>query len=222
MKFKVNQFSVKRISPFGAWLVESDEAFDISMLFLRVQEFYESSNPKFRGHTFTMMEYMRWYSFNLSEHKSFTYANDWRGFNVPSHVINEYMKTPIQEDPNEYDVMFSAIIEKIRSRMEFSPFYLLGTVKGDVSTLDHEISHAMWMLLIGYREAAGQLILAMPSKERKKLYAALKKKGYAQAVLDDEVMAYMATGLIDGFEEFDCLRMPFMKLFYDSKAGFIG
>ena len=48
---------VKEIKPF-IYCVEIDDDYDRAMLFCRYQEFYESPYKKFRGKTFTWMEYM--------------------------------------------------------------------------------------------------------------------------------------------------------------------
>jgi hypothetical protein len=52
--------------------------YDRAMTFCRVQEFYESPNPDFRGKHFNIWDFIEWYS---KEHKdAFTYAFDWGGF----------------------------------------------------------------------------------------------------------------------------------------------
>ena len=51
------------------------------MTFLRVQEYYESPNPDFRGKHFNIWDYIEWYSREKKD--VFTYAFDWGGFNIP-------------------------------------------------------------------------------------------------------------------------------------------
>ncbi|NDB56269.1 hypothetical protein EB169_10645, partial [archaeon] len=65
--------------------------FDRAMTFCRVQEFYESPNPQFRGKHFSMWDYMKWYSKEYD--RGFSYPNDWSGFNIPFEVITPNIQT---------------------------------------------------------------------------------------------------------------------------------
>jgi hypothetical protein len=163
---------------------------------------------------------MRWYSLNMSEDGTFTYTSDWKGFNVPSDVIHEFLHAPLKELRNEYDWMFSDITSKIEA-LQHGPYYLIGTIKGDTSTLAHETSHAMWRLLPGYKEKSLELLTMIPKQDVQKMRRSLKKTGYAAAVLDDEIVAYLSTGLRGGLEGFAHHQPAFKRSFNSHKKLFM-
>ena len=78
-------FKIKEIKP-NIFLFEFKHNYDMCMHFLRYQEYYESSSPKYRGKAFEIFDFMRWYSLKYGK-GAFTYVDDWDGFNIPSHII---------------------------------------------------------------------------------------------------------------------------------------
>lgn len=107
------KYKIKQIFP-GLFAIEVPNQRDLALLFLRVQEFYESPNPKFQNNVFDIADFLQWYeksSYHLnideqsngkSKGKSIektlkksidAYVNDWSGFNFPLSVAkNCYMK----------------------------------------------------------------------------------------------------------------------------------
>lgn len=75
------------------------DSWDLAMTFLRMQEWYESPNPKFARKHFTLEEYMRWYQ-KAYGNGAFTYPKDWTGFNVPSTAVLAIMNGPITKGPD--------------------------------------------------------------------------------------------------------------------------
>ena len=59
MPLKIRQPKVKKITD-RVYLVTFTNRFDLTMTFMRYQEYYES--PKFRNKIFSLAEFMRWYS----------------------------------------------------------------------------------------------------------------------------------------------------------------
>jgi hypothetical protein len=206
--FDVGDYQVKRLSKAGLWLVTTKQAFDIAMLFLRVQEFYESANPAFVGQPFSLLDYMRWYSLNLSSEKSFTYASDFEGFNVPSTAIDACFSLALP-DPNRFDVLMGRITAAIRAQ-QVGPYYLIGAREGDDANIEHEIAHGMFFLTPEYRERATALVETLPQREE--IFTRLRKEGYGESVLVDEVQAYLSTGLFQDILHLEHIRHPFMKL----------
>jgi hypothetical protein len=206
-RFDVGRYGVSRLSKAGLWLVTTEHAFDISMLFLRVQESYESANPDFVGKPFTILDYMRWFSLNQSTEKSFTYSSDYEAFNVPSETIFECLRSV--PDPNEFDLHMTHIASRV-SALQGGPFYLIGAKDGDNANIEHEVAHGMFFLLPEYRERATALVEALP--QRDEMFGVLKKEGYSDAVLVDEAQAYLATGLFQELLHLEHIRHPFMKL----------
>lgn len=70
----------------NVYQVHFDKQSQLASTFLRFQEFYES--PKFRGRTFTRAEFEEYYT---QEHGSFSYLEDWAGFNLPSDVLHPFL-----------------------------------------------------------------------------------------------------------------------------------
>jgi len=69
-------YSIEEVRP-NVFAVIVKDHYHRAMLFCRVQEFYESPNPQFRGKNFSIWDYIEWYS---REHRDvFTYTFDWGG-----------------------------------------------------------------------------------------------------------------------------------------------
>lgn len=194
----MNKFSpshaFKEIKP-GIFLVTMPGNNDLAYTFLRSQEFYESVSPDFQGKKFTWQEYVDWYS-SQSKTGKFTYGEDWKGFNVPSNVINACYE--INEERTEYDEFFLSLVEKAKNMAGISglkDFYMIGVREGDEETLDHEIAHGMFTVNKDYNKEMVALVYALPLNVKKYLTDYLKDLGYAESVHVDEIQAYMSTGL---------------------------
>jgi hypothetical protein len=214
--FKVGPYLVTRTSKLGLWLVTCDSLFEMGMLFLRVQEFYESCNDDFRGKPFTILDYMRWYSETQSEEKSFTYFSDYEGFNLNSDTLELALQTVL--DPNKYDLMMTQIATEIKAR-QGGKFYLIGAQATATSVLAHETAHGMFYLLPDYRAKMTALVEKLP--EREEMFDYFLKDGYADHVMVDETQAYLATGLFQDLLHLEHIRHPFMQVFaaYKSKLN---
>ena len=140
--------------------------YELNSTFMRLQEFYESPNPKFRGKAFTHEQYMDWYAYcddKPTDHDAatFSYFEDWSGFNVPGNVVCKFFQS---------DAFWLDMWKKERKLWELlaptvsrhgESFYLIGTFaedSGDISRKDvgeivaHEIAHSLWYLSPVYRK----------------------------------------------------------------------
>lgn len=207
-------FQLKKIKD-RIYLLTFDDQYDLCMHFLRYQEFYES--PKFKGRNFEIIDYMNWYHRKYSDDKTFTYANDWSGFNIPGKIIFEL--NPIVKDPNRYDRFMLSIAEYIGSKAE--DFYLIGAHTNDLDVIDHELAHGMYYTDDKYHEDMNDLLFKLPVESRRNLYTILEKIGYDTYVLYDEAQAFLATGLVDKLdtEEFQKLTPAFEELFKQYKLS---
>jgi hypothetical protein len=173
------------------------------MVFMRCQEFYESSSPEFQGQKFTWNRYMDWYKTDGpgAGKDEFTYGADWAGFNLPSESIEKCMSDI--DDPNEYDHCMESIVEAIRSQ-ESSNFYLLGVESLDLnsSVLDHEMAHGFWYTDPEYKSSMFNLIKSCDQESIQKLKDIIIAYGYTESVLPDEVQAYLSTGLASKMQGF--------------------
>lgn len=188
------QFVMSEVVP-GVFLFEVTGNNELAYTFLRVQEFYESANPEIQGHKFTFEEYMDWYS-SQSKTGTFSYGEDWKGFNVPSDAV--YQCYQVNDERNEYDQFFLSLVSKVEEEIqskEIEKFYMIGVREGDVRTLDHEIAHGMFTVSPEYKQEMLSLVGELPKDVKSYLCVYLKELGYAESVHYDEIQAYMSTGL---------------------------
>jgi hypothetical protein len=93
-------FSLKKIRK-QVYCLQVDNKYELAMMCLRVSEFVESPNKRFRK-PFTIAEYMAWYANTQSETGEFTYPSDWGGWNFPVEQIKLTHDAGIP-DHNHYD-----------------------------------------------------------------------------------------------------------------------
>lgn len=203
------------------FLVEFHENYDLAMTFLRAQEFYESVNPDFQGKSFTMSQYMSWYAKTQSATKTFSYSEDWRGFNVPSKVLDDCYTINTERTP--HDKLLIKIMQECNQKSDDQPYYLLGVRIGDLGTLDHEIAHGFYTTDPNYKEGIEKIIQDMNSKTKDNLLQGIHDMGYAPSVAYDELQAFMATGLSKKLKPFvqDDEPEPFVDFFKKYKGDWL-
>ncbi len=195
---------VKEIKPF-IYCVQIDDDYDRAMLFCRYQEFYESPYKKFRGKPFGWMEYMRHYKTSWKK-DVFTYPEDWAGYNIPSNVLQQAHSIFCRD--TEYDLIMNDIywycakdsMEKNDGKQ--ADWYLIGASGKDLKTMDHEISHGLYYTNKEYKKQVTKLINNIKPNHYQKLKKKLIKMGYVndKKILDDEIHAFMSTGLYKGMD----------------------
>ena len=189
---KIN-FKIKEVKE-NIFLFEFENHYDMCMTFLRYQEFYESPNPKFRGKSFKILDFMKWYS-EAFGNGAFTYPRDWDGFNIPGDIV-EYAALLIPDDDyNDYDDAIKVAAAKCEKNSSTGYFYIIGALSGNDSAKEHEIAHALFYLYPEYKQQMTKLVKALPSLLREEISAKFKRLGYTTKVYIDETQAYMATGL---------------------------
>jgi len=200
-------FVIKEIKS-RIFLFEFRDVYDMCMYFLRYQEFYESPSRRFRENSFEIFDFMRWYSKKYGK-GSFSYPNDWDGFNIPSTVIWKMWNEHLIPDKNIYDYEMWMAWQECNAKLNkdvacptkpINQFYIIGVKKGN-SALSHEIAHGLFYLYPEYRKEMTKLVKAIDPDIRKIINAGLKKLGYTPKVYIDETQAYMATGLNKAFGE---------------------
>ena len=176
-----------------------------TMLFCRYQEYYESPYGEIRGKFFTWEKFMMVYKNKMGK-DYFSYPIDWGGFNIPSKVIERGLiafskdKGPYDEIMN--DIWYHCENYPLRFDKPRTKWYLIG-YGDDINTLNHEIAHGLYYTNKKYKSEMDLLI----SKIKKKHYNQIKKvlvgMGYVddKKIIDDEVQAYLSTGLIKGFND---------------------
>lgn len=195
---------VKQIRP-QIFAVSIKDNYQRTMLFCRYQEFYESPFEEIRGKFFTWEKYMMIYK-NKCKKKTFTYSEDWSGFNIPSNIIEKGM-TVFSKDKGPYDEIMSDIwyhCENYPLRFEKprTKWYLIGADSFKSSTMNHEIAHGLYYTNNNYKKYCDYLVSEIKPSHYEKLRKKLVKMGYNddKKIIDDEIQAFMSTGLYNGLE----------------------
>ncbi len=193
------------------YLVSHPSQYELGMFFLRYQEHYESPNPEFRDHTFTIVDYMSWYQEKFGK-GVFTYPKDWTGFNIPSSVINNVISLGFT-DSNKYDKEMMDISNNINEEK----YYLIGSVNKD-ATFNHELSHAFYFLDPEFKDKMDQLTVNMDISIKEKFFEYLSSLGYCEKVLMDECQAFLATGIPRWLKkDYNLDTKPFKLIFNKKK-----
>lgn len=188
------KYVISEIAP-RIYSIQFQNSFDLAMTFLRYQECYESPSPDFRNKSFNLIDYQRWYAANIGKGE-FTYVKDWSGFNIPSKIIDMNMAPGFIKDWNSFDSEMKLIDKTIKTVTGGKSYYLIGSCNADHDTLRHEIAHGLFFANSDYKMYANDLIdNHTPLDVQTAMFDVLKKMGYDDSVLRDELQAYMSTGL---------------------------
>ena len=193
----------------GIYLLRFKTQYELASTFLRVQEHYES--PKFHGRIFTLEQYMDWY---VGRYGSFSYYQDWSGFNVPSTAFQPFYDGKF--DPlTEKEKRLLGLFRNLRGR-----FYVIGIYdSGHQGSLTHELAHALFFTDSAYREAVRE---AMHGYDLSALERKLAEAGYAKHVIPDEAQAYIVapSGDLGGVSRsLEPLRRKLRALFRQHSQG---
>jgi hypothetical protein len=188
-------YSIEEVRP-NVFAVIVKDHYHRAMLFCRVQEFYESPNPQFRGKNFSIWDYIEWYS---REHRDvFTYTFDWGGFNIPLKTAWDcYEKLREHESP--YDEVMESIIRTIELKMFNKKntrnwnAYIIGADSTDSDTFEHEICHGLYATNKEYKLLVDEVTETISTKDYLTFKNNLIKMGYTDGVIDDEIQAYLST-----------------------------
>ena len=184
-------YKIKEVKP-NIFSVVIKDGYDRAMTFCRVQEYYESPNPKFRGQTFDMWDYIEWYSKEYG--RGFTYGYDWSGFNIPLEVAYNCYDT-LQDVYTPYDEIMEKIVHEIYEKNGDScKGYIIGSenTKGDI--FKHEVCHGLWSTNKKYKKLAKGLVRGIDPDHLQLFKRNLLDMGYTDKVLEDEIQAYLMFG----------------------------
>jgi len=192
------KYEIEQTLP-GIFTVKVQDDYQRAMLFLRCQEHYESHFEEIKGSHFDVFEYMERYT-KWNGGGSFTYTSDWAGFNVPDYAVEKPIKHVLDLRngifPTPYDYVMSDIIELVKSKIKRnSKWYLLGVDSFESRTMMHETAHGLYYVSAKYSEKARKMVQDLPGGIFGGMKDLLLKMGYCDAVIVDEIQAYMSTGL---------------------------
>lgn len=196
------KISYRQIAPHQIFHLQFKNNYELCMTFIRLQEFYESHSNLFRNKYFELEEYMDWYARDLGN-GNFTYTFDWGGFNVPSHILLNFLKV-FKNNLRTWEQDLLNVLTQHKIDMK-SKFYLIGTARdADKEAIPHETQHGLFYLYDEYR-------LEMESIVKKykltRLRTALMKQGYNKDVIVDEIQAYLLTSPAKHYKEESTKRL---------------
>ena len=173
--------------------VQFNSQSNLSLTFLRFQEYYES--PKFKGKIFSLDKFKDWYIKNSSKNKNIekiNYYKDWEAFNIPSYILKPFYKgkfNPLSQEEEKLLELLKNIKEK--------KFYVIGTLKKrNKKDIKHEIAHGLFYTNNKYRRNVKKILKKIDKEEKNKIINLLIKiEGYSKKVLEDELHAYILADL---------------------------
>jgi len=195
----------------GAILFSEPTQFASAYAFMRLQEFYENPIKERQGKFYTLDESIESYAAGIKG--KFSYLEDWAGFNVPGHVVDEFHKTHQHDYTKREQEMMDAltrVLDQEENAMVDDKYYIIGACS-DIY-VDHELCHAMWYLYPEFKKESMKLMKKLPKAQIKATHKMLLDTGYADNVLDDETNAYLATNtMYDTMEDIMCHLTPAEK-----------
>lgn len=225
---KMDQY-LKRIELYNCgdhiYAIKIDDSHSRAMVFLRSQEYYESSFEEIIGQQFQFSKYMDRYKQEYGK-QEFTYGDDWAGFNIPSNVLEDCMFNIPEEEINNYDKIMLSVISTIKDKEGDNNYYLLGVDELSNTILEHEFAHAMYFTLPDYKKEMMKINSECESVVKDTMCKCITECGYADHVLPDELQAYMSTGLarkmkemnIEGIEKWTSKYREIFDSFYSKSV----
>ena len=151
----------------------------MALTLLRFQEHYES--PRFKGTVFSLDQYKAWYR---SVRGSFSYAEDWAGFNFPDPILKPF-RAGLFDPLSPAEEQILEALEGQRGR-----FYVIASAQGNQRALEHELAHAFYYLSPAYRRRS---LALQKGRDFSALIERLKEgDGYDPMVFQDEIQAILA------------------------------
>ncbi len=176
--------------------VEFPNQYLMGATLFRLQEFYESPYAEIRSKLFSLEYAMDLYA-GRSPEKTFTYFDDWSGFNIPDYSIQFFYDTFENHLLEKEKKFFSAIHKYIYQN---NKYYIIGTsADADKEDMTHELSHAYFYIYKKYK--LDMINLMTNYKHYTFLQKELLNMEYSQEVISDEIQAYLATNNKKNYSE---------------------
>ena len=198
---------LKEVAPH-IYCVAVEDAYDRAMLFSRYQEFYESPIKGIRNRFFTLEGLMKRYRDHYNK-ETFTYPEDWAGYNIPSYSLEKAIEKFGDKYMTEYDEIMQHIVSECETKSyslnngSKHNWYLIGTDNFKSRTMNHEMAHALYYTNPEYKRNCDALISKIKKSDYTKLNKALVGIGYLnnKKIIDDEIQAFMSTGLYSKLDD---------------------
>jgi hypothetical protein len=198
---------LKEVAPH-IYCVAVEDAYDRAMLFSRYQEFYESPIKGIRNRFFTLEGLMKRYRDHYKK-ETFTYPEDWDGYNIPSYSLEKAIEKFGDKYMTEYDEIMQHIVSECETKSyslnngSKHNWYLIGTDNFKSRTMNHEMAHALYYTNPEYKRNCDALISKIKKLDYNKLNRVLVGMGYLnnKKIIDDEIQAFMSSGLYNKLDD---------------------
>lgn len=185
--------------------VQYNTRYELCSSFMRMQEFYESDIPCIKDNYFTLEKFMDEYA---KKNGGFSYTMDWSGFNIPSKVYFDFYGLYRGNLLEKEKVLYSKIDYELYNAGIISTdndirFYIIGSYKEcprQAAVIQHEIAHALYSLDEDYAYHSDVTCAVIPFRDS--IIEVLKEWGYSDAVINDELQAYIRTNCKGDWESF--------------------
>ncbi len=178
MKLKVQNGIVSMVFP---------TQYECNATMIRIQEFYESPYKNIRGKHFSLETYMDLYA---KENGNFTYFSDWKGFNIPGHIIQNFFDL-FGDLSRKEEKFLETVSPFIKSNTRF---YVIATCKEfEKNVIPHELAHAMYYLNSDYKTEVDGTLKKLSPDFYMYIYVCVSNMGYGKNVIPDEINAYLST-----------------------------
>jgi hypothetical protein len=108
--------------------------------------------------------------------------------NIPSYALDAFKRglfDPLTEKE-------AALLELFKDRQD--KFYIIAGAAGDTTVRDHEVAHGLYYVSPDYRAKVDEALANLPTQIKEEFRHKLLSLGYADAVIDDEMQAYLSCG----------------------------
>lgn len=142
-----------------------------------------ASHPEFKGKVFHWDDLREW---EVARYGTFRYLDYWEGFTLHGRDLAAFRQgkfDPLTDEERRLLALLSDATEETT---------IIACAEGDRATFSHELVHALFERVPGYRAAA---LDAFEGAHLPKLHAELRRMGYREDALANESNAYLATGL---------------------------
>jgi len=164
-------------------LLEFPTIKEMCLTMWRFQELFESPYPEIKNKRFSADQFIDLYSDKMGHLSYFAY---WDGFNVPISIINLFKELYSFRERSNREIAVCDAVYDLRD-----DGYVIAYVKGDTSTIKHELCHFFYATNQMYRSLVDRNVKNMSNSLRRRLYKGLKAHQYSSEVFDDEINAYL-------------------------------
>lgn len=195
---------------------------EMTLTFFRVEEHYESIYTNIREQTFSVMDFVETF---MEDDGYLGYFENVYGFNVPGSSFKRFYERHADQLTTREQALLTAVKE---TGVWDDDFYVIASVEGDASTMDHELSHAIYYFSAEYRQRVAETIdqcLRLCLLEEMK--SGFREIGYVEDVFEDEIQAFMCSTRAKKLRKIlGCSatrqdRQPFKDLYNEFKDKFL-